>query len=296
MNRSLILQDIYSGPWAILPETLTDMLAVVHRYVDGGEAPALEAAGPRPAPQVGDVAVLPVSGVMIPRGGALAALYGAVSSEFLAQQFKALIADSSVGAIVLDISSPGGYAAGVEELANEVLAARGKKPVVAVANHLAASGAYWLATAADEIVVTPSGRVGSVGVYVVHEDLSAYAERLGVKVTYVSAGKYKTVGNEFEPLSDEARAIIQASVDETYDAFVKAVARGRGVNVADVRDGFGEGRVVGAKEALSLGMADRIGTLAETQARLARGSKASARGARADLEMRQRRLRLAEHS
>ena len=92
------------------------------------------------------------------------------------------------------------------------------------------------------------------------------AEKAGVKVTMISAGKFKTEGNEFEPLSDEARAAIQKRVDGYYSSFTGAVAKGRGVTPSAVRGGFGEGRVVGANEAVSLGMADRIGTLESTLA------------------------------
>jgi len=118
------------------------------------------------------------------------------------------------------------------------------------------------------LIVTPSGEVGSIGVVAAHMDISKMAESAGLKVTLVSAGKYKTEGNQFEPLSDEARAALQVRVDDYYAMFVKAVARNRGVSPADVRNGFGEGRVVGAKQAVALGMADRVATLDETLARL----------------------------
>ena len=180
---------------------------------------------------------------------------------------------------------------GVEELSAEIFQARGQKPITAVANSLAASAAYWIATAADELVVTPSGEVGSIGVFAAHEDVSGMLEQAGVKVNLVSAGRYKTEGNPFEPLTEEARASIQGRVDEYYEQFVSAVARNRGVKRSEVRNGFGEGRVVGAKQAVSLGMADRVGTLDETINRALGGRRS--RGARADdLDYRQRRLRL----
>ena len=116
-------------------------------------------------------------------------------------------------------------------------------------------------------------------------------EREGVKVNFISAGKHKVEGNPYEPLTDEARGAIQARVDEYYSMFVSAVAKGRGVKPADVRGGFGEGRTVGAREAVSLGMADSVATLDETIARMSRGARR--RGASASLDTRQRRLRLA---
>ena len=95
----------------------------------------------------------------------------------------------------------------------------------------------------------------------------------GVKVNLISAGKYKTEGNPFEPLSEEAREQIQKRVDEYYDMFVAAVARNRSVSRSDVRGGFGQGRMVGAKEAVASGMADRVATLDETISRLASGRR-----------------------
>jgi len=196
--------------------------------------------------------------------------------------------------VVLDVDSPGGAVNGVEELADEMLRARGQKPVVAVANTLAASAAYWIATAADEVVVTPSGEVGSIGVFAVHEDFSAALEAAGIRVSLVSAGKYKMEGNPYEPLGDEGRAALQERVDDYYGMFVGAVARGRGVAAKDVREGFGQGRLVGARQAVELGMADRVATLDETLDRVARrvAGNRSRRGA-LSLEARRRRLRLA---
>ena len=282
-----ILQAIYNSLWAIQPEKLaTDEVA------------AIMAAGPRAAAaQTGSVAVLGVYGTIIPRGDMLVESSGAVSTTRLAVNLRAALADPAVGAIVLDISSPGGAVQGVEELAAEIYAAREVKPIVAVANHLAASAAYWIGTAANELFVAPSGEVGSIGVFAAHQDFSRALEKDGVTVNLISAGKYKTEANPYQPLTEEARAAIQARVDDYYNAFTKSVARGRGVSVADVRGGFGEGRVVGAAEAVRLGMADKIGTLDDAIARAAKLARAgSTGGTRADLDLRQRRLRLAEHS
>ena len=139
--------------------------------------------------------------------------------------------------------------------------------------------------------------------------MTARQELKGEKVTLISAGKKKTEGNPFGPLSDTAKADIQGRVNEYYDAFVAAAAKGRGVPVSQVRNGFGEGGMVGAREALQLGMVDRIGTLDQTIARLVgrspRGIQAAqqpdmvpvasavAVGVPDDLDVRVRRLRLA---
>ncbi len=301
---SYILQAIYNSLWAIQPEKLAAIIAVAERHAAGDklaadEVAAIAAAARRAGPvQAGAVAVLGVYGTIIPRGDALVESSGAVSTTRIAASLRAALADPAVGAIVLDISSPGGAVQGVEELAAEIYAAREVKPIVAVANHLAASAAYWLAVAANELYVAPSGEVGSIGVFAAHQDVSRALEKDGVTVNLISAGKYKTEGSPYQPLGEEARAAIQARVDDYYAAFVKGVAQGRGVSVADVRGGFGEGRVVGAAEAVRLGMADKVGTLEDVITRAARLARSVPNGAsaRADLEMRQRRLRLAEHS
>jgi len=166
------------------------------------------------------------------------------------------------------VGSPGGQAPGVEELSTKIFQARGKKPIIAVANHLMASAAYWIGTAADELVVSPSGEVGSIGVYSIHQDVSEALAREGVRMTIIKEGKYKAVGSQYEPLTEEAHAVLQERVSEVYAQFIEAVARNRGVDGDDVRNGFGEGRTVGAKQAVKMGMADRVATLDETVERL----------------------------
>lgn len=302
MKHSYILSAIYSTPWAILPGWLATILEIAERHAAGEklgreEVAARVGGATRPANRMaGQVQVLPLFGVITPRANLMSEVSGATSAERFGAQFRQAIQDPQVGAIVLDVDSPGGAVSGVDELAQEIIRSRGQKPVVAVANHLAASAAYWIATAADEVVVTPSGEVGSVGVFAAHEDASRALDQAGVTISLISAGKYKTESSPYGPLGEEARAAIQARVNEYYDMFVKAVALGRGVKAQDVRQGFGEGRVVGAREAVKLGMADRIATLDETIARLSRGRAPTGPTAEADLDLRRRRARLAGQS
>jgi signal peptide peptidase SppA len=193
---------------------------------------------------------------------------GGTSTELMAAEFRELLRDTQVKAILFDINSPGGTVYGIPELAEEIRAARGVKPIVAVADALAASGAYWLGTQADELYVTPSGDVGSIGVVTAHTDLSAAAEKAGVKTTLVSAGRFKTEGNPYQPLGEEAYAHLKDRVDALYTTFVRDVARGRGVSDAVVREGFGQGRLVSATTARDLGMVTGIQTFDATLAKL----------------------------
>lgn len=274
-----VLRVVSEEAWAVRPSYLgiiTDVLALrlAGTPLSSEDIEArLSAAGqrPKPAQSAGGVAVIPLRGVIAPHAGAMDEMSGGQSLATFRNEFRQAMGSSEVGAIVLDIDSPGGVASGIAEMADEIRAARGSKRIVAVANHMAASAAYWLAASADEIVVTRSGRVGSIGVYTAHENQAAKMEAEGVETTLVSAGKYKTEGNPFEPLSDEARADMQEMVDDMMSMFVTAVAKGRGVSVADVRDGFGEGRLKMGRKSVVLGMADRVGTMDEVIEGLLRG-------------------------
>lgn len=270
-----IIQWAIETPWAILPSKLLAIQEALAFIAAGGEYSPAEIqaiVGSRTKvvekPQPSGIAVLPLRGVIAHRADMLKESSGGISVESFTAQLRELIADPKIGSIVLDVDSPGGVVTGVEELAAEMYEARKIKPIVASVNAMAASAAYWIASAASEISVTPSGLVGSIGVFAAHEDRSALMEKLGVKTSLISAGKYKVENNPFGPLSDEARAYMQQQVNEYYGMFTRAVARGRGVKVADVREGFGEGRMVLAKDALAQGMIDKIETTDETIARL----------------------------
>lgn len=274
-------------PWAIRPEKLAILIDLLRFRAEGGRLTAEQIQGrigAATAPQqrqAGQVAVIPIFGVIMQRADMLDEMSGATSTERIGAAFGQAVNDPAVSAIVFQIDSPGGGVYGVDELASQIRAARGTKPIAAVADSLAASAAYWIASAVDpgELTVTPSGEVGSIGVFAGHDDLSQANEMAGVKVTLISAGKYKVEQSPFAPLTDEARAAIQGRVDDYYGMFTSAVAKGRGVPVADVRSGFGEGRVVGAQEAVKLGMADRVATLGDTIARLSKPQRQSSQRA-----------------
>ena len=288
-----IINAVSDKPWAILPGTLAVIVDLLsyrsrgHRLttaeVDSRIAEGRSAAAARrsQARTQGAEAVLPLFGVIAPRAAALNSVSGPSGTgvDAFTQMFRQALADPSVGSILIEVDSPGGRVDQIPELAAEIRAARGQKPITAIANTTAASAAYWIAAQCDELVVTPSGEVGSIGVYCAHEDLSAAMEQDGVKVTLISAGKFKTEGNPFEPLSEEALAAVQADVDAYYGMFVADVAKGRGVAVADARDNFGQGRMVMARDAVKAGMADRVATFDDTVRRLASGTKPTGKAA-----------------
>lgn len=276
-----IQRAVLQTPWAIDPDSLAwaaivDVLtlrAAGHELSLEDIAARIEAAqnGPRTGGgRTVGVAVLPVYGVISARQNLMARTSGGTSAEAIAADFRNAMAATDVDAIVFDIDSPGGAVGGIEELAAEIRSARGQKPIVAVANHTAASAAYWIASAADEIVASPSAMVGSVGVFTAHDDLTEAQAKLGVKRTVISAGKFKAEGALGTPLSEDARGYVQSQVDEIYGSMVSAIAKGRNVGVDTVRERYGQGRSMLAKPALAAGVVDRIDTLESTIRRVAR--------------------------
>lgn len=263
-----IVEAIGSTVWAIVPEKLKAIIEVLSSRLAGvvlSDAELAERYDSRRATGFtavrGQIGVMGLYGVISQRQNLFSRTSGGTSTDMFAAGFKQLVNERSIGAIVLDVDSPGGSVYGVHELSRVIYESRGQKPIIAVANSLMASGAYWIASAADEIVVTPGGEVGSVGVVATHVDTSSEQERLGRKVTLVYAGRHKTEGNPFEPLSDEALNEYQTRVDEYYELFVADLARNRGVTAREVKSNFGEGRVLGARQAREKRMVDRIGTL-----------------------------------
>lgn len=272
MKFEHLISAFLAEPWAIQREKLgllADLLvarAEGEKLVPTEAAAAITDARAKEIAEVdGNVALIPVYGVLSQKMDMMSAMSGGTSYAGIKKALHAALSNEDVKAVVLDIDSPGGSVPGADELATEIRAIRGgEKPIVAQVNSLAASAAYWIASAADEIVVTPSGRAGSIGVYTAHDDISAALEKRGVKRTYISAGKYKVEGNETEPLGKDALAHIQESVDRSYNRFVKAVAEGRGTTAGKVEDGYGQGRVFYAESLMERGMVDRIATLDET--------------------------------
>ncbi|MDB5522780.1 MAG: peptidase [Rhizobium sp.] len=276
MKYAHILMAFASELWAMQPEKLAAITEFLTTQADGVKFSAEEIEA-KIAPQTakavarkeGDVAIVPIRGIISNRVEMMGNISGGggTSVEAFARNLRMAADDEGVKTVILDVDSPGGTVSGVDEAAGLIHSYRGRKPIIAQVNATAASAAYWLASAADEIVVTPSGQVGSIGVYTMHNDISASLEKLGIRKSLISAGPFKIEGNPFGPLSEEALAYVQAQVDAVYEMFIDRVAMGRGVASADVRGGFGQGRMVMAKQAVSGKMADRVGTLEDTLAR-----------------------------
>lgn len=296
------LAECLATPWALQPERLSAYAAVLaRRYAGRMQAGGMDeddhgaplkpvaAAPTRTGGRTGAVAVIPVVGAIMQRANAMREMCdGGTSTQNISKALREALADETVGSIVLDIDSPGGSVYGIAELAAEIRGAG--KPVLAVANSLAASAAYWLGCAAREFYCTPGGEVGSIGVWMAHEDWSRALEEAGVRTTLISAGKYKVEGNPYGPLEADAREFMQSRTDDYYAAFTRDVAKGRSVTVEQVRTGMGQGRVLGASQAKTENMIDGVMTFDQVirQAQRVAAADASASGSRRSLHDQQR--------
>lgn len=271
-----VLSRIKSEPWAITREAMDTILDIAARENESPQAVAAKLG--RPLENTYDVenrdgvAVLHVTGPLFRYANMFTYLSGATSYDLLARDFMKAAEDPRVDAIVLNIDSPGGEAAGVSEFADMIANARGSKPIVAYVGGAGASAAYWLASAADEIVVNDTSMLGSIGVVLGIEDSRERDAKNGVKrMEIVSAqSPYKRV----DPATDDGRSRLQARVDALAEVFVAKVANNRGVDADTVLKNFGQGDVFVGQAAVNAGLADRIGSyegvISELQAR-ARG-------------------------
>ena len=288
-HSAMLIESILSDRWALDATFHNRMAGVILRRIDAGQAP-FEVPQSRKAPfaalvgrddrgkdnwggdksaavpgynnlskattKSGQVVVLPIIGVMSRYGG-----YCSWGAEDMANWILEANRDDNVSAIVLEINSPGGQVDGTELLGETVR--QSQKPVVAYVAGYAASAAYWVASQCREIVMesATTSDVGSIGVLAVHVDASAAYEKEGYKVTILRSdgSEDKALFNGIEPLSDVVVNETKASLNLIRSTFVKIVKAGRPGISATVFSG----KMYPGKEALTLGMADRIGYLGD---------------------------------
>ena len=167
--------------------------------------------------------------------------------------------DKNVKAIVLDINSPGGTVASVQNIYSEILKAKQNKKVVALFRDVAASGGFYVAMAADKIVAEPGTITGSVGVIMQTSNLEGLFEKIGVKMIPITSGKYKDIGSAYRPMTEEEKALLQDMVDDTYSQFFEAVKAGRPQVKEEILRQYTDGRVFTGQRAFNLGFIDRLG-------------------------------------
>ena len=248
-------------PWAITEDHLSLILEIAQRTHEP-DFTAVAQAQPDRSKGVrdtyGSVAVINAIGPIFRYANLFTAISGATSIQELAEEFSSAVKDPSITAIVLNVDSPGGEVAGTSELSKAVYAARGSKPIVAYVDDYAASAAYWIASAADRIVASPTARLGSIGVLatVTRKDPEPGAK----SYEFVSSvSPKKTLG----PDTEQGRAEIQGAVDDLANVFVADVARNRGVSTEKVLADFGQGGLMIASKAVAAGLADSVGSFDE---------------------------------
>jgi signal peptide peptidase SppA len=205
------------------------------------------------------IAVIPIHGSLVRRTVGLEADSGLTSYQGVQQMLEMARDDPSVDAILLDIDSPGGESSGVFDLADKIQAVGLIKPVWAVANDMAFSAAYALASAAQKVYVSRTGGVGSIGVIAMHVDQSVKDAQDGLHYTAVYAGSRKNDLSPHGPMTSDAQRFLQGEVDRVYGLFVDTVARHRGLSSNAVRDT--EAGLFFGKDAVRAGLADAVGTL-----------------------------------
>ena len=246
-------------PWAITETALQTILEIAARENESPQAVAAKLGrdlqNTYTASEREGVAIIPVTGPLFRYANIFTAVSGASSYELIARDFTAALENPQIKGIILDIDSPGGEVNGVSELSNMVYAARGKKPVVAYASGDAASGAYWIASAADEIVVSDTSALGSIGVVGMYRGKSG---KQGEDVEIVSS---QSPHKRLDPSSDEGRARLQMRIDSMADVFIETIARNRKVSTDIVQTHYGGGDVLIGAKAVQAGLADRVGSL-----------------------------------
>lgn len=170
-------------------------------------------------------------------------------------------------AVVLRIDSPGGAVAPSQEIYDEVWRVREQKPVIASLGNVAASGGYYVASAANQIVADPGTITGSIGAIMSVPYYAPLADKIGFSEETVKSGRFKDTGHPLRKLSPDERALLQTMVDDVLGQFVEAVARGRNMPTARVRS-LADGRIYSGTQAVASGLVDRLGGL-ESAIRLA---------------------------
>lgn len=262
MKITRIWSRMTSTPWAIQPEALEEIIAIAERRNESPEAVAARLGRELDNTQTTEVrngvAVLPVTGPLFRYANLFTQVSGASSYDVLARDFNAALENPDVEAILLNVDSPGGDVNGNSEFSDMIYSARGKKPVWAYIGGSGQSAAYWIASSADQVIVSDTAMVGSIGVVVGVTDRKEADAKNGIRQYEIvsTQSPYKRV----DPGTDVGRSKIQEMIDTMADVFVAKVARNRGVSVDTVLSDFGQGGTFIGQAAVAAGMADRVGS------------------------------------
>lgn len=263
-----VLDWIYDHRWAITENALETIVKIASREMEKGSLDAIASKIDKPMAFTdrvtvrNGVATIPVIGPIFPRANLFTKISGATSIETLATDFRTVMESDEIESLVFDIDSPGGEVTGVSEFANMVFSSRGQgKKITAYINGMGASAAYWIASAADEIVLADTAEAGSIGVVAAYRDTSEAEAKQGIKkIEIISSISPLKRAN---PSTDEGHKKIQEIVDHIAGVFVQTVARNRGTDEETVLEDFGRGGLYVGALAVGQGLADRLGSYEE---------------------------------
>lgn len=261
MPAERILARLRGEPWAIQPEWLAKMIDIAER----SNLESLESKTGTPleytyqTTQRGKTAIIPIEGPIFPKANLMTEMSGATALSNVARDFQAAQDNEDIDNVVLQINSPGGNSTGIDEMATLIRSA--EKPVHAHVSGVGASAAYWIASAADSISVSPASSVGSIGVAFV----SRKGGDEGETIEFVSSLSPK---KRLAPDSEEGQAEVMQLIDGMAEVFISDVAKGRNTSSEDVLKNYGQGGMLIAQKALEIGMVDRVGTFEELMADL----------------------------
>jgi ClpP class serine protease len=267
--------------WAMEESALQTLLSIAARdhevTPEALEAYRAKAIGGTDQAQIRDgVAIISANGPMFKRANLLTAMSGATSYDIMRRDLQAVVDGGQAKAAIVNLDTPGGEASGAGELAGYIASLRGKFPVVAYVNGMAASAGYWIAAACSEIVVDAQAVLGSIGV---QWAMRSREDPKGVTThTFISS---QSPMKNADPATEEGGAHIQGVVDAMAQVFVEAVATYRGVDTQTVLSDFGKGGILVGQQAVSAGLADRIGNFEGVLAELSASRRTStAKGAK----------------
>jgi protease-4 len=207
--------------------------------------------------ETGNIALIRIEGTIQSSTGVFD---GADPTEIL-PLLRTSTEDPNIKAVVLRINSPGGQAAASQEIYREVMRVRNAgKPVVASIGDMAASGGYYVASAADKIISEPGAMTGSIGVISTIPQLTELLEKLGIEYVIIKGGEFKDIGSPYREITPEEKELLQDMIDDVHDQFINDIAAGRGLDVEDVRK-VADGRILTGRQAKELGLTDEFGNL-----------------------------------
>lgn len=268
MNYQRIAAEVFNQPILMEPARLEAVISALNSQITGHGLRDVTEQERRHAGYevVKGVGVINVMGALVHRGSWLGAMCGLTGYDFLENALNTALDDDSVERIALVCDSGGGQASGAFDFSDKIYESRGIKPMTAIVSDAAYSACYLIASAADEVVVTRTGGVGSVGVVMAHADVSQSDAKQGLKLTYIHSGDHKVDGNPHEPLTDSAKGRLQAECDALYDLFIDTVARNRGMTTETVR--ATQALTYTGQKGIDIGFADRINSEGKELSRL----------------------------